>query len=121
MYQPEPDHELPYIKQAEREDAHEVAQEKAIDWLWDELRDDVVAENMSDDIDAWSGNFGKLVSLVADLKKCCARVDESSDQDVRAYMKAGLVQGFLNQSTTLIENAYAYHVQQRTEKELDHD
>lgn len=116
MMYPEPDHEQPYIDAERKADAHDAAKAKAVEWLWQELRDEAVADTMADDVEAFL-KFGKLVSLVADLKKCCAIADESSDQDVTAYNKAGLVQGFLNQAATLIETAYEYHVDKEAERE----
>lgn len=120
MYQPEPDHELPYIKQAEGDDAYEAAQEKAIDWLWDELRDADVAHTMADDVEAFL-KFGELVAKFANLKKLYAMTDKHADREVRDSNKAKYAAQFINDASTIIENAYAYHVQQRTEKELDND
>jgi len=111
MHEPTYNPEAPYEAQAKRDFAYEQAEEKACDWLWDELRDHETARKMDYDIDAGIDSYAKLVSMIADLKKLVAIANQSPNADVQAYTKAGLCDGFLKQAVVEIERAMKWHVE----------
>lgn len=103
----EPDHELPYIKQAKRDDAHEVARDKAVEKLWDDLSTPHTRTCVLEGMDTWDVAI-KLVAMIANhrAEEEAARIDYSIPYDKRKSERDSSRISFVNELQTAVEELF---------------